>query len=43
MSISGRVRSKQFYVHVDASNIVVKLVLAQPDEELIYDPNAYAS
>lgn len=35
--------SKKFHVHVDASNIAIGVVLAQPDEELIDHPNAYGS
>jgi hypothetical protein len=35
--------SKKFHVHVDASNVVVGSVLAQPYDDLIDHPNAYAS
>jgi hypothetical protein len=35
--------SRRFHVHVDASSIVVGSVLAQPYDDTIDHPNAYAS
>ena len=35
--------SRQFHVHGDVSNVIVKAILAQPDEELTYRPNSYTS
>jgi len=35
--------SKKFHVHVDASNVIVKVVLAQFGYDLVDNPNVYAS
>ena len=35
--------SRKFHVHVDASNVVVESVLAQPYGDTMDHPNAYAS
>jgi hypothetical protein len=35
--------SRKFYVHVDASNVIVVLVLSQPYDDMVNQPNAYAS
>jgi hypothetical protein len=35
--------SRKFHVHVDASNVVVGSVLAQPYDDTMDHPNAYAS
>jgi hypothetical protein len=35
--------SRKFHVHVDASNVVVDSVLAQPYDDMVDHPNAYAS
>ena len=36
-------QSRKFHVHVDVSNVFVRLVLAQPYDDTIEHPNAYAS
>lgn len=35
--------TKKFHVHVDASNVAINTVLAQPSNEMVDHPNAYAS
>jgi hypothetical protein len=35
--------SKKFHVHIDASNVIVGSFLAQPYDDLINHPNAYAN
>jgi hypothetical protein len=35
--------SRRFHVHVDASNVIVALILAQQYDEKIYQPGTYAS
>jgi hypothetical protein len=35
--------SRKFHVHVDALNIVVGVILAQPFNDIVDQPNSYAS